>query len=426
MFVDEIKINVYGGHGGHGIVAFRREKYVEFGGPWGGDGGKGGSVILVGDPGMHSLAPFRYKRHIKAHSGSNGGSKGMTGANAENTYVKVPLGTIIHSEDGKYIGEITYPEQELVVASGGKGGRGNMRFATNKNPAPNICENGEPGVCLKIKLELKVLADVGLVGFPSVGKSTIISVISNARPKIADYPFTTIAPNLGVVRHHDEELVIADLPGLIENASLGMGLGFQFLRHIKRCRVIVHIIDLNREDPYEDYLKINKELNDFDETLLKRPVLIVFNKSDLYLEDELNIKINDLVKKINCAENYCVISAYSNIGIENLLDKIFKLYKDAPDFSKEEIEVKKHTLYEFIDKDADKNFDIEYINGLYLVTGPIIEKYYVRTDFSREENVLRFSRQLRSLGVDDKLKEMGAKTGATVKVIEFEFEYLDE
>ncbi|OHE27713.1 MAG: GTPase ObgE, partial [Tenericutes bacterium GWA2_38_26] len=282
MFVDEITVEVYGGRGGNGLAVYRREKYIEYGGPWGGNGGHGGSVIFVGDEGMSTLIDLRYKRHIKAKPGQNGMTKGCHGRGAEDTYVRVPLGTIVYTENKETkIGEITHQGQELVVARGGKGGRGNMALATHRNPAPDYAENGDPGVTRKILVELKVLADVGLVGYPSVGKSTLISVVSNAKPKIAEYPFTTLQPHLGMVTVGEESFVIADLPGLIENAHLGFGLGIRFLKHIERCRIFLHVVDLTRENPYEDYLKINHELEMYNPELLKRPQIVVANKMDM-------------------------------------------------------------------------------------------------------------------------------------------------
>ena len=267
MFIDEVTVEVFGGRGGNGMASYRREKYVEYGGPWGGNGGNGGSVIFVGDEGKQNLIDLRYQRHIRAKNGVNGMSKGMHGANAEHRYIKVPLGTIVYSEDKSFVlGEITAHGQELVVAKGGKGGRGNMAFATARNSTPSFAENGDPGDIRKLHIELKVLADVGLVGYPSVGKSTIISVVSKARPKIASYPFTTLQPNLGMVYIGDDDsFVLADLPGLIENAHQGHGLGIRFLKHIERCRVFLHVLDITRDDPYDDYLKINEELKQYDE-----------------------------------------------------------------------------------------------------------------------------------------------------------------
>ena len=286
MFLDQVTIDVKAGKGGDGMVAFRREKYVPDGGPAGGDGGRGGDVILIVDEGLRTLMDFRFNRHFKAQPGENGMSKGMHGRGSEDTYVKVPQGTTVRdAETGALLGDLIENGQTLVVAKGGRGGRGNIRFASPRNPAPEIAENGEPGQERKIELELKVLADVGLVGFPSVGKSTLLSVISSARPTIGAYHFTTLVPNLGMVTTSDgRSFAAADLPGLIEGASQGVGLGTQFLRHIERTRVILHVIDMSGmegRDPYEDYLAINKELSTYNLRLLERPQIIVANKMDM-------------------------------------------------------------------------------------------------------------------------------------------------
>ncbi|MDU3085638.1 MAG: GTPase ObgE, partial [Streptococcus mitis] len=280
MFLDTAKIKVKAGNGGDGMVAFRREKYVPNGAPWGGDGGRGGNVVFVVDEGLRTLMDFRYNRHFKADSGEKGMTKGMHGRGAEDLRVRVPQGTTVRdAETGKVLTDLIEHGQEFIVAHGGRGGRGNIRFATPKNPAPEISENGEPGQERELQLELKILADVGLVGFPSVGKSTLLSVITSAKPKIGAYHFTTIVPNLGMVRTQSgESFAVADLPGLIEGASQGVGLGTQFLRHIERTRVILHIIDMSASegrDPYEDYLAINKELESYNLRLMERPQIIV-------------------------------------------------------------------------------------------------------------------------------------------------------
>ena len=286
MFLDTAKISVKAGRGGDGMVAFRREKYVPNGGPWGGDGGKGGSVIFKVDEGLRTLMDFRYNRKFKAKNGEKGMTKGMHGRGAEDLIVSIPLGTTVRdAETGKVITDMVEDGQEFVIAHGGRGGRGNIRFATPRNPAPEIAENGEPGEERELQLELKILADVGLVGFPSVGKSTILSVVTAAKPKIGAYHFTTIVPNLGMVRTKSgESFAMADLPGLIEGASQGVGLGTQFLRHIERTRVILHVIDMSASegrDPYEDYLQINKELETYNLRLMERPQIIVANKMDM-------------------------------------------------------------------------------------------------------------------------------------------------
>jgi GTP-binding protein len=313
MFVDEIKIEVTGGKGGNGMCAYRREKYVEFGGPWGGSGGKGGDVIFLGDSGMTTLYPFRYMRHIKAPNGVDGQSKGMTGAQGEPKIIKVPLGTIVKKEDGQIIGDITEHNQKLVIAKGGKGGRGNIALATGNNPTPNYAEKGDIGEHLIIHLELQVLADIGFIGFPSVGKSSIVSVISNAKTKIADYPFTTTSPILGMVQYDDVSFAVADLPGLIEEAHLGVGLGIQFLKHLSRCRVFVHVLDATRESYKYDYEAILKELRSYDASLIDRKEILVINKAELLDDDDRN-----QVKAL-FGEDVLFISTFTKENIQTLI-----------------------------------------------------------------------------------------------------------
>jgi len=418
MFVDEVVVEVYGGRGGNGLAVYRREKYVEYGGPWGGNGGHGGSVIFVGDEGMSTLIDLRFRRHIKADHGVNGRTKGCHGANAPHTYVKVPLGTIVYTEDKSVkIGEITKHEEELVVAAGGKGGRGNMAFATHKNPAPDFAENGDPGVHRKILVELKVLADVGLVGYPSVGKSTLISVVSNARPKIADYPFTTLHPNLGMVHVGEQSFVLADLPGLIENAHKGSGLGIRFLKHIERCRVFLHVIDLTRDHPFDDYLKINHELEMYNEELLKRPQIIVANKIDMPGTEE---KLSDLKKNIE--KEIFVISAYERRNVDELLYKIISELEKAPKI--EEKPNDSYKLYQLDSEEPDFSLEVNQ-NNVYELTGSKLRLIFERTDFTKDEAVKRFSRQLRSMGVDQALRAKGAKNGDIVKIFDYEFEFIE-
>ncbi|MDY0277683.1 MAG: GTPase ObgE [Acholeplasma sp.] len=415
MFIDEVVVEIYGGRGGHGMTSFRREKYVEFGGPSGGNGGNGGSVIFVGDEGKSTLLDFRYQKHIKALNGENGKSKGMHGANAVNKYIKVPLGTIVYNlENNSKIGEVTFNGQELIVAKGGRGGRGNMAFATNRNPAPRISENGDKGEEFKIKIDLKVLADVGLIGFPSVGKSTLITAVSNARPKIADYPFTTLVPNLGMVSHKDSQFVIADLPGLIENASEGHGLGIRFLKHIERCRVFVHLIDGTNEDPLNSYKIINNELAKYDENLLKRKQIIVINKKDVLSSEELDT-LKKTFKKFDCH----FISAYTKDGINELLDVITNELSNIPPLL---IENDDHKVYQL--ETDDESYEITIEDGVYYVIGKKIEQYYNRTNFAEEEAIKRFARQLRTMGVEDRLRDMGIKSGDTVNVYGYEFDFI--
>ncbi len=429
MFVDQVKIYVKGGDGGNGMVAFRREKFVPKGGPAGGDGGKGADVIFQVEEGLRTLMDFRYQRHFKAPRGEHGMSKNQHGRNAKDMIVKVPPGTIVADANTKeVIADLTEHGQQAVIARGGRGGRGNSRFASPSNPAPELSENGEPGQERDVTLELKVLADVGLVGFPSVGKSTLLSVVSAAKPKIADYHFTTIAPNLGMVETEDNRsFVMADLPGLIEGAHSGIGLGHQFLRHIERTRVIVHVIDMaaiEGRDPYEDYVTINNELQEYNMRLLERPQIIVANKMDMP-DAEQNLK----VFKEKLEEDYPIfpVSALTRSGLRELLFAIADKLENTPEFPLEEVEeeagihrvVYKHEVDErqfYITRDPD---------GSFVLSGEGIEKLFKMTDFSRDESVRRFSRQMRGMGIDEALRQRGAKDGDTVKLMEYEFEFID-
>lgn len=415
MFIDEVVVEVFGGRGGHGMTSFRREKFVALGGPSGGNGGNGGNVIFLGEEGKHTLLDFRYRKHIKAKNGENGKSKGMEGKTAENEVIKVPLGTIVYDfETGEKIGEVTFHGQELIVARGGRGGRGNMAFATSKNPAPRLSENGDLGVTRKIKIDLRVLADVGLLGFPNVGKSTFISVISNAKPKIADYPFTTLHPNLGMVNYKNKDFVVADLPGLIEDASKGTGLGIRFLKHLERCRLFLHFVDASNPNAFNEYQIINNELKEFNPEMLDRKQIIVLNKTDLVDEDV----ISNLKSKFD-TEVY-EISAVNQTGVNVLLDKVILELDRIPVIVKDDDTFKMYTLEE-----EDTSIDIEVFGDTYYVTGPVIMKYFNRTNFNEEESIRRFSQQLRSLGVEDLLREQGIQSGDTVNVYEFEFEFLE-
>ena len=340
MFVDQIKIEVKAGKGGNGMVAFRREKYVPNGGPAGGDGGKGGSIILKVDQGLRTLMDFRYHRIFKAKPGQNGMIKGMYGRGADDTYISVPQGTTVtDAETGELLGDLVEADDELVVAKGGRGGRGNIKFASPKNPAPEIAENGEPGEERKLKLELKVLADVGLVGFPSVGKSTLLSVVTSAKPKIAEYHFTTLVPNLGMVRLDDgRDYVMADLPGLIEGASQGVGLGIQFLRHVERTRVILHLIDMSGvegRDPYDDFVKINEELKVYDPTLLDRPQIVVASKMDMpdsaknLAEFKVKLAKDKTLKQV---PEVMEISSLTHQGLKELTHRTADVLESTPKF----------------------------------------------------------------------------------------------
>ena len=429
MFVDQVKIYVKGGDGGNGMVAFRREKYVPNGGPAGGDGGKGASVVFEVNEGLRTLMDFRYKRHFKADRGEHGMSKGQHGRGSKDMIVKVPPGTVVmDAETKEVIADLVEHGQQAVIAKGGRGGRGNTRFATPSNPAPEIAENGEPGQERDVILELKLLADVGLVGFPSVGKSTLLSVVSSAKPKIAEYHFTTIVPNLGMVETEDgRSFVMADLPGLIEGASEGVGLGHQFLRHIERTRVIVHVIDMaatEGRDPFEDYLTINRELKEYNLRLTERPQIIVANKMDMPDAEENLEKFKEQL-----GEDYPIfpISALSRKGLRELLFAVADKLEETPEFPLEHEEEDTGIHRVLYKHEADpENFTITRDpDGSFVLSGEKLERLFKMTDFSREESVRRFSRQLRGLGVDDALRQRGAKDGDIVKLLEFEFEFIE-
>ena len=431
MFLDTAKIKVKAGNGGDGMVAFRREKYVPNGGPWGGDGGRGGNVVFVVDEGLRTLMDFRYNRHFKAESGEKGMTKGMHGRGAEDLRVRVPQGTTVRdAETGKVITDLIEHGQEFIVAHGG---RGNIRFATPKNPAPEISENGEPGQERELQLELKILADVGLVGFPSVGKSTLLSVITSAKPKIGAYHFTTIVPNLGMVRTQSgESFAVADLPGLIEGASQGVGLGTQFLRHIERTRVILHVIDMSASegrDPYEDYLAINKELESYNLRLMERPQIIVANKMDMPESQE---NLEAFKKKL--AANYdefeelpaiFPISGLTKQGLATLLDATAELLDKTPEFLLyDESDMEEEAYYGF--DEEEKAFEISRDDdATWVLTGEKLMKLFNMTNFDRDESVMKFARQLRGMGVDEALRARGAKDGDLVRIGKFEFEFVD-
>lgn len=426
MFVDSVKFHVRAGKGGDGIVAFLHEKYMAWGGPAGGKGGRGGSIIFVGEEGLTTLLDFRFTKKIIAENGQNGGQKNMYGKDGKDIYVVVPLGTtIINIDTGKVIGDITKHKQEVVVAKGGKGGKGNAAFANSRNPAPEICEKGEPGEEFDVQLELKVLADVGLVGFPSVGKSTLLSIVSAAKPKIADYHFTTLAPNLGVVGVPDgRSFIMADLPGLIEGASEGNGLGFVFLKHIERTRIIVHVIDMaaiEGRDPVEDYKIIRNELTTYNVDLEKRPEIIVANKMD-YEGAEENLK--RFKEELN-VDNVIAISALEKKNVEELLYRIADMLDEVRNNPERYVTIGDEEV-EYTYVKPESGFTV-YIDddGVYCVEGPAIKKLFDRMDFNSESNVKLFAKKLRDMGVDKKLRELGAKNGDTVRILGYEFEFYD-
>ncbi|OFQ48705.1 GTPase ObgE [Lactobacillus sp. HMSC073B09] len=428
MFVDQVQVEVQAGKGGDGMVAFRREKFVPFGGPAGGDGGRGGSIILYVDEGLRTLMDFRYQRHFKAPAGGNGQGKSMYGRAAEDRRIAVPAGTTVTDADtGEVLGDLTAPGQELVVAKGGRGGRGNIHFVSPKNTAPEIAENGEPGQHRFIKLELKVLADVGLVGFPSVGKSTLLSVVTQAKPKIAAYQFTTLVPNLGMVQLDDgTDFVMADLPGLIEGASQGVGLGIQFLRHVERTRVLLHLVEMDPEngrEPLEDYDQIRKELGAYDENILKRPELIVATKMDLRgaAERFASFKAALVDRGIDPA-NIFEISSLTHRGVMPLMHKTATVLKTAPQFEPKQEPVQS-TEYKYTPEPALKV--TRDSDGTFVLTGEKVERAFKMTNLDHEDGVMRFARQLRSMGVDDALREAGAQSGDLVAIDDFTFEFVE-
>ena len=434
MFLDEVKIFVRSGDGGNGLVAFRREKYVPKGGPAGGDGGRGANVVFIVDEGLRTFMDYRYQKKFVAPNGENGMSKGMHGRKSKDLYLKVPPGTVIRDTDtGEVLADLVEHEQEVVVARGGRGGRGNCRFATPSNPAPEIAENGEPGEERNLTLELKLMADVGLVGFPSVGKSTLLSITSKAKPKIADCHFTTLAPNLGVVETKDHRsFVMADLPGLIKGASQGVGLGHQFLRHIERTKVIVHVIDMSAtdgRDPYEDYKVINAELGEYNMRLLERPQVVVANKMDIPVASENLVEFKKRLAEDGEDVDIVEISAFTRNNIDNLLYKISDILDNTDpnmlyELDTEEESMENRVIYKH--KPKDETFKITRDDtGAYVVSGPGIERAFLMTDFNRDASVRRFAQQMRSMGVDDALRERGCKNGDTVKILKGEFEFVE-
>ena len=425
MFADTAKIIIKSGKGGNGHVSFRREKYVEMGGPYGGNGGRGSDIIFKVDEGLHTLLDLRYQKTIKGQKGENGKGKNQHGAYAENLIVKVPLGTVVTDLDtGLVIADLSKKDQEEVIAKGGRGGRGNTAFKTQTNTAPDYSEKGEEGEKKNLKVEVKMLADVGLVGLPSVGKSTIISCVSRSKPKIAAYHFTTLTPNLGVVKASSgQSFVLADLPGLIEGASLGEGLGDKFLRHIERTRVIAHVIDMagsEMRDPYEDYVLINNELKAFNEKLLEKPQIIIANKMDL---PEAKENLEEFKKKVPDVEVF-EVSAATNQGLQKVVDRLAELLDEIPQNPLyDESQIESHVLYKFkkeepytIEKEAD---------DLWVIKGEKIEKLFKMTKFSSEEAIYRFAKKLRKMGIDDRLQELGAEVGDQVRILDFYFDYKD-
>ena len=418
MFLDTVTIYCKAGNGGNGTVSFHREKYVPKGGPDGGDGGKGGSIYFEADPSVNTLIDFRYNQHFRAGNGERGQGSNKTGSKGEDIVIKVPRGTIVKdAESGGILADIFNYGEKVLIFKGGIGGRGNARFCTATRRAPSFAENGEITIERKIRLELKTIADVGLVGFPNVGKSTLLSVISSARPKIANYHFTTLSPNLGVVKNHDESFVVADIPGLIEGAAEGQGLGHEFLRHIERVRLIVHVIDISGSedrDPVEDYAIIREELKNYSEKLYALPEIIVANKCDLCDPTE---KIAELEKKTG--KKVYPISAATTANVQKLMDEVADTLRDLPPLAPIEF-----VPYEY--ESEDKNaYQINYADGVYYVTGGFVEELARTAYLDDNESFSWFQKRMRERGIIDELKKMGAKDGDTICVIDLEFELMD-
>ncbi len=422
MFVDEITLKVEAGSGGDGCTSFRREKFVPMGGPDGGNGGRGSDIIFQVDEGLKTLIDLRYMKNIKGNRGIHGKGANKYGANAEDVIIKVPVGTtIIDLDTNLIIADLVNKDSHVVVAKGGRGGRGNKAFATHDNPAPKFSEKGEPGEIKLIRCELKMLADVGLVGFPSVGKSTLLSQISASKPKIAAYHFTTLAPNLGVVRlKNHKSFVMADLPGLIEGASNGIGLGDRFLKHAMRTKILIHIIDMSGSEgrnPIEDYKTIRSELEKYSEKLANKYEIIVANKMDL----EESITNLENFKKVYKDKKVFPISAMNNDGIEELLEYTMNmLEKINSDKIYQDSELESHMIFKFKE---EKPYTIEKDGNIWVIKGEKIEKLFDMTKFNEDEAVLRFARKLRGMGVEEELEKMGAKRGDEVQIKDYIFEF---
>ncbi len=423
MFVDRVKIHIKGGNGGNGCVSFYRAKYITHGGPDGGDGGRGGDVIFVGTEDMNTLVDFRYKRSFKAENGEDGGKRNCFGKDGSDVIIKVPVGTVIReANSNKVMADITRAGEEKILIHGGKGGKGNQHFATPTRQAPRYAERGQTAKEYDIVLELKLIADVGLIGLPNVGKSTLLSMVTNANPKIANYHFTTLSPNLGVVRgRYGSDFVMADIPGLVEGASEGVGLGHEFLRHVERVKVFIHVVDaaaIEGRDPVEDIAVINKELSDYREDLLKRPQIIAANKTDIPEAEENVVRLKEAYEK----EGYQVfpVSAATNAGLDALLDAVFRILKDYP----EDI-VFEEDFEEYQEVEIDREpFEIEIFDGnYYVVTGVGVEKMIGYTNIDTEKGFAFFQKYLREKGIIDALEEKGIQEGDTVKIYNLEFDY---
>ncbi|MCR3758222.1 GTPase ObgE [Clostridium felsineum] len=423
MFVDKARIFVKSGDGGDGAISFRREKYTPLGGPDGGDGGEGGDVILVVDANMTTLLDFKYKRKYAAERGQNGQGSKCYGKDGKDLYIRVPMGTVIRDvETNKIMADLAHKDDKFVVVKGGRGGKGNVKFCTPTRQAPNFAQPGMPGEERFVNLELKLLADVGLIGFPNVGKSTLLSVSSKARPKIANYHFTTITPNLGVIDVPGiTSFVMADIPGIIEGASEGVGLGFEFLRHIERTRLLVHVVDISGSEgrePIEDFLKINEELKKYNIKLWDRPQIVVANKSDMMYDDEAFNKFRDEVKKLGY-DNVFKISAATKMGVEDLLKECARVLSTIPVTDIEISEEEK-----FVPEEKHFTYTIRKEDDTYIIEGTFVDRLLASVNVNEPDSFRYFHKVLKNKGVMAKLEEMGIKDGDMVRLNDFEFEFL--
>ena len=416
MFVDEVTVKLIAGKGGDGCTSFRREKFVEMGGPNGGNGGKGADIIFTTDKSLKTLIDLKVQKTVKADKGVNGKGRDQNGANAEDVIIKVPEGTVVTNlETNEVICDLISGSK--IIAHGGRGGRGNRSLATHDNPAPRMSELGAPGEELLVKCELKVLADVGLVGFPSAGKSTLLSVITNASPKIAAYHYTTSSPNLGVVKTYGKEFIIADLQGLIERESEGVGLGFKFLKHAMRTKVIAHIIDMSGENsfsPLESYETIYNELDKYDESLIKKPSVVIASKMDLPESKENLAKFKEKYPNL---EVYPISSVY-NEGLDALIKRLGEIVEESDNQAPSITTTEKIYKYE-----EEVPFEIHRENNIWVLTGPKIEELFKMTRFTEDESVMHFAYKLKKMGVDEKLEELGAKRGDEVKIMDYIFNF---
>lgn len=427
QFLDEARIFVKSGAGGPGMVSFRREKYVPHGGPNGGDGGKGGDVVFVANPKINTLRAFGRQVHFRANDGERGGSSNKTGANADDLEIEVPLGTIVRNDNGQILADLNRADQRFVVAKGGRGGRGNSRFKSSTHQAPRIAEKGEPGVEFWVQLELKLVADVGIVGVPNAGKSTLLSVISNAKPRIANYPFTTLVPNLGLVRVGYEDMVVADIPGLVEGAHQGIGLGHDFLRHVQRTRVLIHLLDGSAENPLADFHQINTELVLFDERLRERPTLVVINKIDMPEAREAATQIKAEIEEFDY--DVMSISAATQENVQTMIQRVFEMLRTVAEEAPYtfEAEVLEAEMPVFGMEDDENAFTVERLHtGEFQVRGQRIERAAAMTYWDYDDALNRFQRILEATGISDALEKAGVSSGDTVFIGDVELEWSNE